>query len=115
MRLGRSESVLFEGTKLSEIYNSLSIYERHRHRYEVSNAYRDRLVEAGLVVAGVTPDGALVESVQWPDHSWGIGVQFHPEFRSRPTAAHPLFQSFVAAALRRQRAARSESEVGAHA
>jgi CTP synthase len=115
MRLGKSESVLNEGTKLTEIYGAISVYERHRHRYEVSNAYRGRLSDAGLIVAGVTPDGSLVESVQWPDHPWGIGVQFHPEFKSRPTAAHPLFQSFIAAALTRQRSVGVRSEVGAHA
>jgi CTP synthase len=115
MRLGKSESVLFDGTKISQIYNSLSIYERHRHRYEVSNAYRDRLAEAGLIIAGVTPDGALVESIQWPDHPWGIGVQFHPEFKSRPTAAHPLFRSFIEAALQRSRSLRTGSKVEAHA
>lgn len=98
MRLGASESHLAEGSLIRATYQAGVIVERHRHRYEVSNAYRGVLSEAGLIIAGVTPDGSLVESVQWPDHPWGIGVQFHPEFRSKPTSAHPLFAGFIAAA-----------------
>lgn len=97
MRLGRSETHLIEGTKIREIYGAPVIFERHRHRYEVSNKYRSRLEEAGFRVVGVTPDGDLVESMQWSDHPWGIGVQYHPEFLSKPVMAHPLFKSFVAA------------------
>ena len=97
MRLGRSETHLLEGGKIREIYGTGSIFERHRHRYEVSNKYRHELEEAGFKVAGITPDGELVESMQWPDHPWGIGVQYHPEFHSKPISAHPLFRSFIAA------------------
>jgi CTP synthase len=97
MRLGKSLSVLKKGTKIREIYGQEEIWERHRHRYEVSNRYRQELSDRGLVIAALTADEALVESVQWPDHPWGIGVQYHPEFKSKPTDAHPLFKSFVKA------------------
>ena len=97
MRLGRSETRLQAGTMIREIYGEEVIFERHRHRYEVSNRFRPQLVDRGLIISGLTPDEALVESIQWPDHPWGIGVQFHPEFRSKPTDAHPLFSSFIAA------------------
>ena len=95
MRLGASDSHLLAGTHIRDIYGEPVVQERHRHRYEVSNRYRQSLEEAGLLVAAVTPDHSLVESVQWVDHPWGIGVQFHPEFQSKPTEAHPLFASFV--------------------
>ena len=95
MRLGLSESVVEKGTKIYEAYGSTSIHERHRHRYEVSNKYRDQLSEAGLVLSGKTPDGSLVESVEWPDHPWGVGVQFHPEFTSSPIEPGPLFKDFI--------------------
>lgn len=95
MRLGRSESKLFEGSKIARAYGSTSVYERHRHRYEVSNKYRDQLDAAGLKIAGTTPNGELVESVSWDGHPWGIGVQYHPEFNSRPTEPHPLFTDFI--------------------
>ncbi|MBI9103166.1 MAG: CTP synthase [Spirochaetales bacterium] len=99
MRLGRSESHLKDGTKIREAYGSPMIFERHRHRYEVSVRYRDVLEEAGLMVSGVTPGNSLVESVQWPDHPWSTGVQFHPEFTSKPTAPNPLFAAFIKASL----------------
>ncbi len=99
MRLGKCETRLNEGTKIREVYCEPIISERHRHRYEVSNRYRPELVEKGLVVSGVTTDDALVESVQWDDHPWGIGVQFHPEFKSKPFEPHPLFASFIKASL----------------
>jgi len=98
MRLGKSETLLEEGTKIRDIYNAERIWERHRHRYEVSNRYRKQLVEAGLRVGGITTDGALVETAEWPEHPWGIGVQFHPEFTSKPVKPHPLFTSFIKAA-----------------
>jgi CTP synthase len=104
MRLGANDTLLYEGYKIREIYGRETIRERHRHRYEVSNLYRERLHDAGLLVAGVTPDAELVESVQWSGHTWGIGVQYHPEFRSKPVAAHPLFRSFIAASYIRERA-----------
>jgi CTP synthase len=108
MRLGTNESHLMPGSRIHEIYGSESIVERHRHRYEVSNQYRETLHEAGLRVSGVTADKALVEAVEWPEHRWGLGVQFHPEFRSKPIAAHPLFKSFVGAALGYQQSREQE-------
>jgi CTP synthase len=103
MRLGKSDSHLKPGTQIHEAYGSQVISERHRHRYEVSNRYRKELEGAGLVVSGLTPDASLVESVEWPDHPWGVGVQFHPEFKSKPTAPSPLFSRFIAACLASQR------------
>ncbi|MCX7025055.1 MAG: gamma-glutamyl-gamma-aminobutyrate hydrolase family protein [Spirochaetes bacterium] len=97
MRLGRSESVLKEGTRVREAYGTASIHERHRHRYEFSNAFRADLEKAGLRISALTPDGGLVESCEWPDHPWGVGVQFHPEFKSRPVAPRPLFAKFIGA------------------
>jgi CTP synthase len=85
------------------------IFERHRHRYEVNNIYRERLVEAGLVVCGTFEQGRLVEIVELPDHPWFVASQFHPEFKSRPTRPSPLFQGFVAAALVRQRTRAGET------
>ncbi|MBN1836019.1 MAG: gamma-glutamyl-gamma-aminobutyrate hydrolase family protein, partial [Spirochaetales bacterium] len=99
MRLGASTSTIVNGTRLHGIYGSDTIAERHRHRYEVSNLFREELAGAGLGLAAFTPDRALVEAVEWPDHPWGIGVQFHPEFRSKPVRPHPLFASFVAACM----------------
>ncbi|MBN2509718.1 MAG: CTP synthase [Spirochaetales bacterium] len=99
MRLGRSETHLSEGSKIHRIYGDKVIYERHRHRYEVNNAYREELIAKGLNICGVTPDKALVECCQWPDHPWGIGVQYHPEFKSAPRNAHPLFKSFIEASI----------------
>ena len=95
MRLGANDSHLIAGSLIRDIYDSPTISERHRHRYEVSNRYRQRLEESGLMVTAVTPDHSLVESVQWSDHPWGIGVQYHPEFKSKPAAAHPLFAAFI--------------------
>lgn len=100
MRLGRGETHLKEGTTIRECYGQPLIHERHRHRYEVSVRYREVLEEAGLIVSAVTPGNGLVESVQWPGHPWSVGVQFHPEFTSKPTDPHPLFSGFIAAALK---------------
>ncbi|MFW6251486.1 MAG: glutamine amidotransferase-related protein, partial [Alkalispirochaetaceae bacterium] len=102
MRLGENASRLQPGTTIRKIYGSEMIRERHRHRYEVSNRYRQDLHDAGLRVTATTEDGTLVESVQWQDHPWGLGAQFHPEFKSKPVDAHPLFRSFVEASLLRQ-------------
>jgi CTP synthase len=102
MRLGRSETHLKPGTRIHEAYGAEVIGERHRHRYEVSNRYRAALEDAGLLVSGLTPDAQLVESMEWPDHPWGVGVQFHPEFMSKPLAPSPLFSRFVAACLAAQ-------------
>ena len=79
-------------------YGTQSIQERHRHRYEFNNNYRQRLEAAGLVLSGLSPDGRLVEMVELADHPWFVGVQFHPEFKSRPNKAHPLFRDFICAA-----------------
>ncbi|MFQ5598265.1 MAG: CTP synthase [Nitrospiria bacterium] len=98
MRLGGYPCRIEEGTRAHEIYRLGEIRERHRHRYEVNNAYRESLAEAGLVFSGLSPDGALVEMVELQHHPWFVAVQFHPEFKSRPQKPHPLFQSFVKAA-----------------
>jgi CTP synthase len=95
MRLGRSESRIACGSLLHKAYGEVSVHERHRHRYEFSNKYREDMLNSGLIIGAVTPDDALVESVEWPEHPWGVGVQFHPEFTSKPTAANPLFTAFV--------------------
>ncbi len=99
MRLGKSESHLRQGTKIQGCYNNEIIFERHRHRYEFNNKYRDTLGDAGLVISGFTPEGELVESVEWQDHPWGVGVQFHPEFKSTPIDPHPLFAGFIKASI----------------
>lgn len=101
MRLGQYPCVLAKGSISREAYGSELIQERHRHRWEFNNAFRQRLAESGLVLAGAAPDGSLVEIVELPRdvHPWFVGVQFHPEFKSRPNRAHPLFRSFIAAAL----------------
>ena len=101
MRLGAQAVELVEGTRARELYGEATIHERHRHRYEVNNAYRERLVAAGLVVSGTFQNGRLVEIVELPDHPWFVASQFHPEFKSRPTRPAPLFRGFVGAALER--------------
>ena len=103
MRLGAYDAVLQQGSKISEIYGSREISERHRHRYEVNKGYVERLEETGLIFAGMSPDGELPETVERPDHSWFVGVQFHPELKSKPFDPHPLFASFIAAALQQSR------------
>lgn len=99
MRLGLSESVAIEDSLIYKAYGRTSVKERHRHRYEVNNKYREKLGQSGLVFSAFTPDGLLVESTEWPDHPWSVGVQFHPEFTSSPLAAGPLFRDFIAAAV----------------
>jgi CTP synthase len=109
MRLGAYPCRLAEGTLARRIYGTAEISERHRHRYEVNQRYLPPLVEHGLVVSGLSPDGKFVEMVELPGHPWFLGCQFHPEYRSRPTAPHPLFVSFIAAALEeKQRRAHPE-------
>jgi CTP synthase len=103
MRLGAQAVEVAEGTRARELYGELVIFERHRHRYEVNNLFRDQLVDAGLVVSGTFEQGRLVEIIELPDHPWFVASQFHPEFKSRPTRPAPLFQGFVAAALDRAR------------
>jgi CTP synthase len=105
MRLGAYTARLRPGSRAAQAYGSSEISERHRHRWEVSNAYRDVLAEFGLRLSGQSPDGGLVEVIELPDHSWFIGCQFHPELKSRPTRPHPLFAGFIAAALRRRETA----------
>ncbi len=101
-RLGAMTARLKAGSRAAEIYGSMEISERHRHRYEVNNAYRDALAENGMRVSGVSPDGNLVEMVELPDHPWFVATQAHPELKSRPDHPHPLFAAFVAAAMRRR-------------
>jgi CTP synthase len=103
MRLGAYTAHLGGGTHIARIYGSSEISERHRHRYEVNTRYRERLEAAGLRFAGLSPDGLLPETVEYPDHPWFIGVQFHPELKSRPFEPHPLFRSFIAAAVEQSR------------
>jgi CTP synthase len=99
MRLGAYECVLEPGTRSHRAYGTTTISERHRHRYELNNAYRRRLAEAGLVMAGVNPQLDLVEIVEIKDHPWFVGVQYHPEFKTKPMQAHPLFRDFIGAAV----------------
>ena len=98
MRLGSYPCVIVEGTKAYQAYGKLLITERHRHRYEVNNAYRDILQQHGLVFSGLSPDGELIEMIEIPSHRWFVGVQFHPELKSRVHSVHPLFNAFVAEA-----------------
>ncbi len=98
MRLGQYPCKILKKSKTFEAYGEDVIYERHRHRYEVNNDYREALTEKGLVLSGLSPDGNLVEMVELPDHPWFIASQFHPEFKSRPTKPHPLFRDFINAA-----------------
>ena len=102
MRLGKYPCVLKEGSRSRALYGMAEISERHRHRFEFNNDYRTQMEQAGLVLAGLSPDERLVEIVELPDHPWFVGAQFHPEFKSRPDHAHPLFYGFVEAALKRQ-------------
>ncbi|WP_251231080.1 CTP synthase [Adlercreutzia aquisgranensis] len=99
MRLGSFACKLQPGTMAAQAYGQELIFERHRHRFEVNNAYRDALVQAGLVLSGLSPDGRLVEMIELPGHPWFVASQGHPEFKSRPTRPHPLFRDFVKAAL----------------
>ena len=103
MRLGAYPALLSENSKIAEIYGDTQISERHRHRYEVNAAYIDRLEQAGVRFSGMSPDGLLPEIIELPDHPWFIGVQFHPELKSRPFAPHPLFVSFIDAAVTQSR------------
>ncbi|MCH8685382.1 CTP synthase [Pedomonas mirosovicensis] len=103
MRLGAYPAKLADGSKIAECYGSTEISERHRHRYEVNVAYRERLEACGMKFAGMSPDGSLPETIEYPDHPWFIGVQFHPELKSKPFDPHPLFSSFIAAAVQQSR------------
>jgi len=99
MRLGSWPCELLPGTRAHAAYGAAAIHERHRHRYEFNNAYREKMRMRGMVFSGVSPDGALVEIIEMEDHPWFVAVQFHPEFQSKPDRAHPLFRDFIAAAL----------------
>ena len=103
MRLGAFDAELKPGSKIADIYGATHISERHRHRYEVNTHYRERLEKAGLRFAGMSPDGLLPETIEYPDHPWFIGVQYHPELKSKPFDPHPLFSSFIAAAIEQSR------------
>ena len=112
MRLGAYPCRLKEGSLARRIYGAAEISERHRHRYEVNQKYLPTLIEHGLVVSGLSPDGKFVEMVELPDHPWFLGCQFHPEYKSKPTEPHPLFVSYIAAALaQKQRRERGEAEI----
>ena len=106
MRLGAYPARLQRGTKTADVYGVAEISERHRHRYEVSNRFRDQFIEQGLRLTGLSPDGNLVEIIEYPEHPWFIGCQFHPELKSRPTRPHPLFAGFIAAAAAKARKTR---------
>jgi CTP synthase len=112
MRLGAYPCRLARGSRAAEVYGVAEVSERHRHRYEVSNAYRDLFVQRGLRLSGLSPDGQLVEMIELPSHPWFIGCQFHPELQSRPTRPHPLFAGFIAAAAAAKRRHGSERNTG---
>ncbi|MCU0884964.1 MAG: gamma-glutamyl-gamma-aminobutyrate hydrolase family protein, partial [Beijerinckiaceae bacterium] len=103
MRLGAYESALAKGSRIAAIYGATTISERHRHRYEVNMAYRAMLEAKGMRFAGLSPDGLLPETIEYEDHPWFIGVQYHPELKSRPFEPHPLFASFIEAAKAQSR------------
>jgi CTP synthase len=102
MRLGSYPCVLAEGTRARQAYGASLVHERHRHRYEFNNAYRQQFTDLGLVISGTSPDGSLVEVIELANHPWFVAVQCHPEFRSKPTQAHPLFRGLVQASLGRR-------------
>jgi CTP synthase len=117
MRLGKYPAQLRVDSRVMEIYGERQISERHRHRYEVNNEYREFLEEKGLMMSGTSPDENLVEIIELPEHPWFVGCQFHPELKSRPTRPHPLFASFIEAAVahlnRPDAAAQTEAVVAA--
>jgi CTP synthase len=99
MRLGAYPCALVPGTKAAFAYNESLVQERHRHRFEFNNDYREMLTSHGLVISGASPDGRLVEIVEVRDHPWFVGTQFHPEFKSRPNRPHPLYRDFIGACV----------------
>ncbi|MEA2630249.1 MAG: synthase, partial [Chloroflexota bacterium] len=111
MRLGSCPCVLAPDSLARQAYGIDVIHERHRHRYEFNNAYRKAFEQNGFLLTGLSPDGQLVEIIEWPDHPWFLAVQFHPEFKSKPTKAHPLFRDFIAAALVHREGNRAELEL----
>lgn len=102
LRLGAYPCVIKENTTMQRCYGTLEISERHRHRYEFNNDYREILTKKGLTLSGLSPDGRLVETVELTDRPFYVGVQFHPEFKSRPNRVHPLFKGFIEAALQKE-------------
>ena len=116
MRLGAYPAVLEPGSIVAQAYQSTEVSERHRHRYEVNNAYRDRIAESGLKFSGTSPDGHLVEFVEYPPemHSFVVGTQAHPELKSRPTRPHPLFTGFIGAAIEYKAGERLSLEMPEH-
>jgi CTP synthase len=111
MRLGSCPCVLTPDSLARQAYDLDVVHERHRHRYEFNNDYRTTFEDNGFLLTGLSPDDQLVEIIEWPDHPWFLAVQFHPEFQSKPTRAHPLFREFIAAALVRREASRAELEL----
>jgi CTP synthase len=103
MRLGTYPATLTRGSRVAGIYGTTEISERHRHRYEVNTGYKGRLEQHGMRFSGMSPDGILPEIIEYEDHPWFIGVQFHPELKSRPFEPHPLFASFIGAAVEQSR------------
>ncbi len=99
LRLGSYPCALDKSSKAYEVYGEALIHERHRHRYEVNNEYREDLEKAGMKLSGISPDGRIVEMVEIPSHPWFIATQAHPEFKSRPNRPHPLFRDFIRAAI----------------
>jgi CTP synthase len=99
MRLGANNSIILPDTRMFAAYQKDKISERHRHRYEFNNLYKNEFIEKGLIIASTTEDGSLVEGVEWPNHPFGVGVQFHPEFKSKPFSPHPLFRDFIKAVV----------------
>ena len=112
MRLGQFRCDLKKGSLAHKAYRALHISERHRHRYEFNPSYRDALAEAGMIFSGINPDYGLVEIVEAPDHPWFLGCQFHPEFKSKPLAPHPLFKAFIGASYARRRQMGRAGEAG---
>ena len=100
LRLGAYPCHILKGSTMERCYGKQDISERHRHRYEFNNEFRQEMQDAGLVISGTSPDGRLVETVELPGRDFHLGAQFHPEFKSRPNRAHPLFKAFIAAALK---------------
>ncbi len=107
MRLGAYPCALTPGSKAADLYGKEFVSERHRHRYELKREYRERLEKAGLAVTGQSPDGILAEIIENPDHPWFVGVQFHPEFKSRPNRPHPIFYGFIRASLENRKKSRT--------
>ena len=102
MRLGAYPCRVQPGSLLEGVYGCEEVWERHRHRYEFNNAYRQAMAQAGMAFSGLSPDGRLVEALELKDHPFFVGVQFHPEFKSRPNRAQPLFRAFIRAALQQK-------------